>query len=288
MEYFERALKKDPKYALAYIGLGRCYQLQGSYYLGPRKTYPQAKQYLDKALDLDDTLALAHVQLGIFYLFEWNWPAARRELERGIDLDPTSPDQVVYGFYLEAMGRPAESLALTQRVQELDPLAAPLRGHLARCYNMMRQYDQAITEAQKAIELDPNFFLAYSQLGLAYSQKRMHEKAIAVLQKGSSVGKGHPRYRGLLGYAYARAGQTSEARKVLEELKGFSGLYGYPFAIARVHAALGEKDQAFEWLRKACDERESSVIWLKVDPTLENLRTDPRFAQVLRDMGLPP
>jgi tetratricopeptide (TPR) repeat protein len=149
---------------------------------------------------------------------------------------------------------------------------------------MMRQYDQAITEAQKAIELDPNFYFAYGPLGLALSQKGMHEKAIAALQKKLNVGKG----RGLLGYAYAKAGQTSEARKVLEELKGFSGQYGYPFAIASVHAALGEKDQAFKWLQKACDERDTHAIWLKVDPTMDDLRTDPRFARLLKDMRLPP
>jgi tetratricopeptide (TPR) repeat protein len=153
----------------------------------------------------------------------------------------------------------------------------------------MRQYDQAIAEAKKALELDPNFFLAYGELGLAYSQKRIHELAIEALQKGLDVGKNHPRIEGLLGYAYVAAGQKAEAQKVLKGLKDPSKLrFGCAFAIARIHAALGEKDQAFEWLGKACDERDPNLIWLKVDPTMDNLRSDPRFAQVLKDMGLPP
>jgi len=156
------------------------------------------------------------------------------------------------------------------------------------CYNWLRQYDQAIAASEKAIELDPNFFLAYGSLGLAYIQKGMHEKGITELHAAVDRGKGHPRMRGLLGYAYVAAGQRAEAQKILEELKGPSPRrFGAALAIAQINAALDEKDQAFDWLQKAGDERDPLAIWIKVDPTFDNLRSDPRFAKLLKDMGLP-
>jgi tetratricopeptide (TPR) repeat protein len=186
------------------------------------------------------------------------------------------------------MGRLPEALASIRTGKEIDPLAAARINELAMCYNWMGQYDQAIMEARKAIELDPNFFLAYGELGLAYAQKHLYQEALAELRKGPKARTSHPFLKGLLGYTYASAGQAAEAQKVLEEMKGPDRRFGSAFGIARIHAAVGEKEQAFEWLRRACDERDPKVIWIKVDPTLENLRPDPRFGQVLRDMGLPP
>jgi serine/threonine-protein kinase len=290
IEYCQRALKKDPRYAPAYATLGRCYHLLGFLHRGPQETYGEAKKYLDMALKFDETLPEAHSGLGVIYLYFYrNWPAAERELKRAFELDPSVPFGNLYGFYLGAMGRLPEALATLQRGQELDPLAALRTNEVAMCYNFMGQHDRAIAEAKKALELDPNFFLAYGELGLAYTQKGMYEEAIAALHEGLKRGRRHPRTQGLLGYAYAKAEQKGEAQKVLEDLRGLpKPQFGHAFASARIHAALGEKDQAFKWLQKACDEREGLVIWLKVDPTLDNLRSDPRFAQVVKDMGLPP
>jgi tetratricopeptide (TPR) repeat protein len=188
------------------------------------------------------------------------------------------------------MGQLPEALASTRRSQELDPLAAAPRNHLAQCYNWMRDYDRAIIEAQKAIELSPNYGLAYRDLGLASTQNDLHEKAVEALQQGSKLMQDHLWLRGLLGYAYVRAGQPAEARRVLEELKELAtkGRFGGAFGVTRIYAAMGEKKQAFAWLRKACEERDPLVIWLKVDPTMDNLRKDPEFAQVLKDMKLLP
>ena len=291
IEYFERALKKDPNYALGYVWLAESYVLLGSLYRGPRETFPEARKYLTKALAIDDTLSDAHTALGLIYqTHDWDWPAAERELTQAFTLGSSSVTTLnMYGFYLAAMGRASEALVYMQRNIDLDPLAARTRNELAMCYNWMRRYDQAIVESQRTLELDPNFPFAYAELGSALVQRGMHEEAIARLSKALDSGQSHPRVKGMLGYAYAVAGKGTEARKVLEELERASqGRFGFALSIARIHAALGEKDQAFEWLRKAGDERDPHVIWLKVDSTLDNLRTDLRFAQVLRDMHLPP
>jgi serine/threonine protein kinase/Tfp pilus assembly protein PilF len=291
IEYFERAVKKDPNYALGYVGLAHCYILSGSLYRGPRETFPEARKNLTNALAIDDTLSDAHTVLGLIYMFhDWDWPAAERELKQAVAPDPSSATALSrYGFYLAAMGRPSEALVYPQRNIDLDPQAARTRNELAMCLNWLRRYDQAIVASQRTLELDPDFPLAYAELALAHVQKGMVEEAIAELNKALNRGHKHPRVRGMLGYACAVAGKRAEAQKVLDELKALAqGRFAFAFPIARIHAALGEKDQAFEWLRKACAERDSGVIWLKVDPTMDNLRSDPQFAKVLKDMGLPP
>ena len=293
IDYCRRAIEKDKKYGLAYAQLGRCYVFLGTIHRGPRKTFPAARTYLSRALAIDAALADAHATLGIIHQFhDWDWTAAQRELKKGVDLDSNMPswNPAYYGFYLAATGQFPEALAATRRSVELDPLAAPPRTILAQCHNWRREYDEAIAQAQKALELDPNYGSVYRELGLAYAEKAMHEQALQTLRKGLECSKGHPWIKGLLGYAYAKAGQPAEARRVLGELKesAANGRFGCAFAITRIHAALNEKEQAFEWLRKACDERDTFVVFIKVDPTMDNLRTDPRFAQVLKDMGLPP
>src|SRR5262249_19332406 len=209
-----------------------------------------------QALAIDETLPDAHGGMGLIYLFhDWDWPSAERELKQATASDPS---RAVYGFYLAATGRPAEALPVIRQVQELNPLAAPHTNEVAMAYNWLRQYDQAIAEAQKALELDPDFQLAYDELGRAYVQRGMVEEAIAALRSALNRGHGHPRVRGMLGYAYATAGRRAETQQLLGELKEPSKFrFGCAFAIARIYAALSEKDQAFDWLQKACDERDS-------------------------------
>jgi serine/threonine-protein kinase len=257
---------------------------------GPLQNYAEARKYLTKALSIDNSLELAHAGLGMIAMVrDWNWPEAERELREGYAHDSTAPADNMYGFYLAAMGRLGDALVYIRRAQEANPLAAQRRSELAMCYNWMRQYDQAVVEARKALELDPNFPVAYAELGTALVQQGMSEEALAEMQKALDRGQQHPTVLGIRGYAYAMAGKKAEAHKVLDDLKGLSkGRFRFAFPIARIHAALGEKDPAFEWLRKACDERDPRVIWIKVDPTLHSVHSDPRFAQVLKDMGLPP
>jgi tetratricopeptide (TPR) repeat protein len=213
----------------------------------------------------------------------WNWVAAERELNQAIALKPNEMlTWNIHGFWLAAQDRLPEALASIQRGQALDPLAAARQNELAMCYNWMRRYNDASAAAQKALDLDPDFPLAYAQLGLAHVQNGMGDKAIGELKEALARGYQHPRVLGMLGYAYAVAQKWAEAQKVLEELKiRAPKQFGVAMPIAHIYSALGDKDQAFEWLQKAADERDSAVIWIKVDPGLENLRTDPRFARLL-------
>ncbi len=287
----KQAIERDKRFAQAYAGLARCYILQGTVHLGPRQTFPQARKCVADALKLDPDQADAHSSLGAIYLFEdWNWKEAEQELSLALRLDPNAIlTWNIHGFWLAAHGRLPEALASIRRGQTLDPLAAARRNEVAMCYNWMRQHDDAIAEAEKALELDRDFPLAYAELGTALVQKGMCEKAIGELTKALERGLQHPRIKGMLGYAYAVAGKTAEAKKELEELKiRAPKQYGAAAPIARIYAALGEKDQAFEWLQRACDERDSNIIWLKVEPTFASLHTDPRFAQVLQSMHLQP
>jgi serine/threonine-protein kinase len=289
IEAGKKAIAKDPNYALAYAAVARCYILRGTIFEGPKKTFPEARPYLDQALKLDPNLPEAHAALGGIYLFkDWNWVGAERELRFALSQDPNvTLARNLLGFFLVAQGRLDEALASIQRDQGLDPLAAGRWNELAMCYNAMGRYDQAIAAAKKAVDLDPNFFLAYGEWGRALSQTNQDEAAIRVLHLAVEHGKGHPRMRGLLGCAYAKAGKEAEARAELTALLSDSR-YGAAHGKARIYATLGEKDQAFEWLHKACDERDSIVFWLRTDPALASLRSDSRFAEVLKEMGLPP
>jgi tetratricopeptide (TPR) repeat protein len=287
------ALAKDREFPLAYAALGRSYVLLGNLYDGPNKSHPEAKKYLTRALDLDRNLPEVHSGLAAIAMFhDWDWPAAERELKQAIALNPNEMlTWNLHGFWLAAQGkdRLSEALASIQRGQALDPLAAARWHELAMCHNWMQRYDEAIADAQKAIDLDRDFPLVYDKLGLALVQKGLGEKAIGTLTEALARGHRHPRVQGMLGYAYAVAGRKEETQKVLAELKSRAAKqFGCALPIASIYAALGEKDAAFGWLQIAANERDSAVIWVKVDPTLENLRTDPRFARLLEQMRLPP
>jgi tetratricopeptide (TPR) repeat protein len=290
IEYYGRALKKDPNYALAYVGLAQVHVLLGNLYRGPLQTFADARKCAEKAIELDESILAAHTYLGAVYLFhDWNWAAAEIELKQGIGSTFHMASLTLYGFYQAALGRLPEAFETLRRGQELEPLAAAHRNELAMAFNWLRQHDQAIVEGQKAIDLDPNFPLAHAELGIAYVQQGRTKEAIALLGRAVDLGQKHPSVLGILGYAYGAAGKRPEALKVVEELTAVApGRFGFALPIARTFAALKEADQAFEWLRKACKERSPFVIWLKVDPTLDNLRSDSRFNQIVKDMGLPP
>ncbi|MGH9555268.1 MAG: protein kinase domain-containing protein [Terriglobales bacterium] len=292
IDYFHQAIEKEPSYALAYAGLADAYALGslGGGGIAPAEGMPKAKAAAIRSLELDDTLAEAHLSLALVQAFyEWNWTSAQREFVRAIELNPNGAEaHHFYSHYFMALGHIEESLAESKKALELDPLSPDLTWHLAWHYNFGRQYDKAIEQAAKTFELDPNSMQAHAVMGWAYQNKRMFQQAITEFQKVRATSAGTPAGLSDLAYAYALSGKTSEARKILDELLGVSKRRYVPaYSLATVHAGLGDKDQAFAYLEKACEERGFYIHTLKVDPRLDSLRSDPRFASLLRRVGLP-
>jgi tetratricopeptide (TPR) repeat protein len=243
-------------------------------------------------LEIDDTLAEAHASLAFSEAsFDWNWAGADAEFGRAIELNPdnaTARDQ--HGTVLRVAGRREESIAKNKRAVELDPLSVPFRRDLGYAYYDARQYDQAIEQERKTLELDPNFNQARSILGRAYIQEAMYRQGIAEIEKELVISPADPNVLSELGRGYAMASRHAEAQNVIDQLIAVSKRsYVAPKNVAAIYAALGEKDKAFEWLEKAYQDRSlASGITLKSFPGFDSLRSDPRFADLLRRMNLQP
>ena len=293
IEYFQQALDKDPSYALAYSGLADSYSLLLADFgwLPPEEAIPKAKAAALKALEIDDRLPEAHVSLGYASMaYDWDWPTAGKHFERALTLNPAYPTaRQWYSAYLIALGRTEEGLAEAKRALDLDPLSLLVKRNMARQLYMARRFDQAIEQGRNMLEMDPGFALGHWQLGQAYAAKGMYREGLPELEKYSVISGGTPLALSYLGYALARSGERSQALRVLDELRTLSKRrYVYSVSLARVYVALNEKEQAFAWLEKAYEERSAAFYQLKVDPMWDPLRSDPRFQDLLRRIGLPP
>jgi DNA-binding winged helix-turn-helix (wHTH) protein/TolB-like protein/Tfp pilus assembly protein PilF len=292
--YFEQAIQMDPKFALAYSGLADSYILMGSYSHGqipPREAMSKARAAAERALAIDDTLAEAHASLAFVKLnYDWDWPGVEREFRRALELDPNDArTHHWYSNYLMAMSRTQEALAESRRALELSPTDVAINEHLGWAYLMARQYDQAIEHSRATLELDPDFVQAHRVLSLADLYGGHYEVAISELQKAVQPTAADPVPLALLARAYALSGRAAEARNLLRELEELSKQrYVSPADIAVLRGDLGEKDEAFQWLGKAYEERSNFLINLKVDPAFDSLRSDPRFAALSARIGLPP
>jgi tetratricopeptide (TPR) repeat protein len=290
IEFYNQALEKDPNYALAYSGLSASYGALGNNYLPPNEAFPKAKAYAAKALALDDTLAEAHAAMGAVRLYyDWDFAEAEREVKRAQTLDPNNPAaHLLYGDCLYAIGELDEALAETKRALELDPLSPLFNMAAGAAFYYGRQDDEAIAQLEKTTNLEPRFVLAYLYLGQAYEQKKMYAQAIATYQKGITQAERHAQLIAALGHAYALSGERDKALKALDKLRELSKQrYISPYLMAVVYAGLGDKDQTFAWLDKAVQDRSDFLIWLKVEPLFDPLRSDPRFPDLLRRVGLP-
>jgi tetratricopeptide (TPR) repeat protein len=293
IECFQQAIERDPTYALAYAGLADCYIRLSTFNLAPSKEgFAKARAAVLKALEIDDTLAEAHTSLArIKSSFDWDWVAAEEEFRRAIELNPNyATAHHLYGRHLMMMGRFDEAAVEIRRASELDPLSLLINADLSAPLSFARQYDQAIESLRETLEMDPNFALAHVRLGGAYEFKGMYEEAIAEYQRAielSGSSADNPTMSTMLAHCYAASGRRDQARDILNRLKEQSQRgYVSPCDIAEVHAALGEEDQAFEWLEKAYEARSASLRFLKVDQLMDSLRSDPRFADLLRRVGL--
>lgn len=290
VEHFNKAIEIDPAYALAYVGLADTYAEASSALLPPAEAMPKARRAAQKALEIDETLAEAHVSMAlVIWWHDWNPSGAEREFKRSIELNPNyALAHLYYGEFLSQQERFNESIAEFKRAQELDPLSSDINSMMVRPYFFMRQYDRTIELAKKAIEMDQHYSPAHRSLGYAYEQKGMYEEAIAEFEKAIELGGRLPYSVATLGRAYAKSGKRGEALKILEELEQPSRrLYASPVRIASIYAALGDKEQAFRWLEKAYHDRTDHLLYLRIDPDLDSLRSDPRFQDLVRRVGLP-
>ncbi|HSB08077.1 MAG TPA: protein kinase [Blastocatellia bacterium] len=291
IDYFNQALVKDPNYALAYFGLSDAYNLLAAIGFRPNEVYPKALVYAEKALAADQTLPEAHFARGVYELFYgWNWTVGEQELKRAFEPNTNlAGTHDVYGQFLSGMGRFDEAIAQNKRALELDPLSPLSNSNLGLVYYYARQYNQAIEQCRKALDLDPNLFFASQCIGWAYGQQGKYQEAIAELRKTRNLGGGFAAATSELGYVYAISGQRAEAQKMLRELQGrATHEYVDPYYVAVIYLGLGEQDQTFVWLNKAFEERATWLLWLKVEPKFDRLRSDARFTDLLRRVGLTP
>jgi serine/threonine protein kinase/tetratricopeptide (TPR) repeat protein len=293
-EYFQQAIEKDPTYALAYSGLADSYSLLAEYgYVAPRESYPRAKEAALKALEIDDTLAEGHASLAwVKTFYDWDRSGGEKEFQRAIELNPAyATAHFWHSLALVSMGRSEEAIAEQKRALQLDPLSLIINRVLGVDFYHARHYDQVIEQEQLTLDMDPNFAFVHMQLCLAYFQKSMYKEGIAECEKELVVSPRHPYALSGLGYAYAVAGRRAEAQKMLDQLNAISEQKYVP-AISRVgvYVGLGDKEKAFEWLAKAYEDRSigSSFAVIKADPIYDPLRSDPRFADLLRRMNLQP
>ncbi len=292
IEYFQQAIEKDPSCALAYAGLADCYGLLAEYgILPPKEAYPKAKAAALKALEIDDTLAEAHVSLGwIKEGFDWDWSGAEREYRQAIRLNPGyATARHWYASLLSTLGRSQEAIAESRRAQELDPLSPIIHAQAGFVSFEARQYERAVEEYRKALELDPDFVVGHLVLGQTYGQMGRHEEAIAELERAVTLSQNGAEDIAWLARAYGMAGRTDEARELLADLERRSqASYVAPALFGMIYAGLGEKDRAFECFEKAYQEHGSYLEYLPNGPEYDVLRDDPRFDDLLRRMGLDP
>ena len=289
VEYFRQAIAKDPNYSLAHAGLADCLLLLGLFGAeDPRLVMPQAKGAALKAIQLNETLGEAYASLAqIKLIYEWDWAGAEADFHEAIRLSPAYPTGYQWhAEYLETMGRMDEALAELKRARSLDPLSLVLNTNLGFISYLTGQYDLAIEQLEQAIELEPGFFKAHLVLGLVYERKLMYREALAEFETARHINENSWTLAGL-GHAFASFGKREEAEKLIKRLLEHSRVrYISAAATAVIYAGFEERvDQTLEWLEKAYDERAGLLVWLKVLPVFDSIRSDARFVDLMRRLG---
>jgi TolB-like protein/Tfp pilus assembly protein PilF len=292
VEYFRQAIDKDPAYSLAYAGLADTYAYL-PFFSGvpPREAMPKAKTAAAKAVEIDDHLAEPRVSLGyVSFIYDGDWSAAKKHFEQALALNPAyTGAHTFYAFYLSSLGRSEEALAVAKRAVDRDPASPAVSHSLAVQLYLARQFDQAIEQAHNTLEMDARFAISYQVLGEVYLSKGMYREALLALEQFSALSRSSATSRALLAYSHARLGEHSAALRIIEELTAASKHSLVPVLLfALIYAALDDQDQAFSWLEKAYEERFYRLAYLKVEALWDPLRSDSRFADLLRRVGIPP
>jgi serine/threonine-protein kinase len=285
IEWFDQAIESDPTYALAWAGLADSYNILGDQHaISPAEAGPRAKAAARRALELDPASAEAHTSLAYQLCFhDWDWTAAERAFVRSLELQPSyATGHQWYAEFLVMVERGDEAIAEARRARELDPLSTVIAVTHADVLYFCRRFEEAATVLRTALQVDPSFVHGHTDLGRTCSQLGLHDEAIAAYRTAARLREMDPDTMPGLGHAYAMAGRVEDARRVLarlDELRrtGFVSAHGS----AVIHVALGETDRAFEWLERAIEERDSGLVWLRVNPRLDAVRDDPRFLALM-------
>ena len=289
-ECFERAIELDPEFAPAYFGLADVSAVEGGVTTPPREAWPKAKAALSKALALDATLAEAWTLTGVYHMtYEWDQPAARAALMRALDLDPHTAHAYAVLAQVEIFsGRPDEAVAAGRRAVELDPMVAFWNYILAWVYWAQADYDRASHQLEVLREIDPASWFPHFGSGIVAGALGRREEAIASFEEAVRCSAGRPDAVGYLACAYGLVGRRAEAERQLATLHERAQRGWVPaisFAIA--HLGLGQLDRVFEWLERACEERDLWLLWHTYDPIFQEIRSDPRMLDLLRRLGRP-
>lgn len=285
---FQQAIEKEPQYAKAYAGLADCYTILSHYSrLSPQKTMPKAKAAAIKALEIDETLVEAHTSLAVVkMLYDWDWPGAEGEFRKALEPDHNYPTaHHWYGMYLVARGHFDEAIAEVERAQQLDPLSLAINTDLGLVLYLARKYDEAIHQYRATMDLEPTFEGARVGILMAYNEIGMFHQPISEFLRSPETFSRDIATR--LEDAYVQSGVKGYWRAYLELAEAPSReVYSSPYVRARIYAEIGDHGQALQWLEKAYAERDGGLSLLKVDPGLDGLRAEPRFAAILKHIGL--
>ena len=290
-EYFQRALERDPRYALAYAGIADCYRTLPIMSDAPsRESFPKAKQAALKALEIDDNLAEAHSALGyVEYFFEWDWAAAEKEFQRAIEISPNYPlAHLGYAHLLSTLGRHEDALAEIDRAIKLDPLSPFVGTIKGQILFHARRYSEAIEEVNKALEIEPNFWIGQIVLCRSYERSAHYEQALKACRKAAEFSGEVSEATSLAGYTFAVSGQRQQAEQALQALRVTSETrYVPPYNFALLYQGLGNSDEALKWLEKAYEQRDVHMVFLPVDSKWDALRNNPHFIGLTKRLNLP-
>ena len=291
IEYFSRAIEMDPTYAEAYSGLADSYALSGDWEYGvlpPQDAFAKARTAATQALALDDSLGEAHTSLAFALdLYRWDWEAADREYKLAIKLHPGyATAHLWYAWHLMVMGRPSEGIFELRKAESLDPLSLIISADMADALCIAHLYDESVQQSRKTLEMDPSFAVAHYQLGQALVQKHAYDEAIAEFRRAIELSGHSGAFDSNLAYVYVLSGRTEEAMKLVEDLEARHDQNPSAHAnVALIYSGLGDQDQAMIWLNKAYEARFNPSILLR--PAFDNLRSDARFQELVRRIGLP-
>jgi TolB-like protein/DNA-binding winged helix-turn-helix (wHTH) protein/Tfp pilus assembly protein PilF len=281
--YFEQATRRDPQYALAYAGLADCYGIIGATIYGSvpaAEAAPKAKAAAVRALEIDPSLAEAETSLATAkFNYDWDWAGAAEGFRRAIQLDPGYATAYQrYSLYLIALGRFDDSFEQIKKARDLEPLSISINASFGWRLYLAREFDRSIVQLQDTLEMDPSYEWAHLILGQAYEEKSEFDLAIAELQQAVELSHSSPLMISALAHAYALSGNHLEAMKLLAQLNAQSKKkYVSPFYVATVYLGLGKDELAMDWLEKAYADRSNGLVFLKVEPELDPLRSNPRF-----------